>query len=100
MRNTVALPLDMTKTVVQAFERKRGAAAPGGLSTLSRLFKDGGLRTMYMGWPVAFARGIPGAAIMLSTYTLASQKLAEYSAAAGAGVAVTAPKPPVTTVME
>eukprot|EP00752_Nemacystus_decipiens_P004253 g3884.t1 len=83
----VALPLDMTKTVIQAAERKRGEALPGATATLSRLFRDGGLRTLYMGWPVAFGRGIPGAAIMLATHTIVSRKLAEYAAAG-----VTAPK--------
>lgn len=80
----------MTKTVIQATERKRGAALPGAAATLSRLFRDGGLRTLYMGWPVAFARGIPGAAIMLATHTVASRKLGEYAAG---GVA--APERPV-----
>eukprot|EP00903_Cladosiphon_okamuranus_P014350 g13324.t1 len=74
----VALPLDMTKTVIQVTERKREEALPGAAATLSRLFGDGGLRTLYMGWPVAFARGIPGPAIMLATHTVVSQKRWEY----------------------
>ncbi|CAM9880636.1 unnamed protein product, partial [Hapterophycus canaliculatus] len=65
----------MTKTVIQATDSKRGEAIPGAVSTFSRLFRDGGLRTLYMGWPVAFGRGIPGAAIMLATHTFASRKL-------------------------
>lgn len=79
----------MTKTVIQATERKRGEALAGAAATLSRLFRDGGLRTLYMGWPVAFARGIPGAAIMLATHTVASQKLGEYQYTT-AGVRATA----------
>lgn len=82
--------MDMTKTVIQATERKRGEVLPGAAATLSRLFRDGGLRTLYMGWPVAFARGIPGAAIMLAIHTVVSRKLGEYSTEG-----VTAPKQPV-----
>ncbi|CBJ31330.1 conserved unknown protein [Ectocarpus siliculosus] len=103
----VALPLDMTKTVIQAAGRKRGEVIPGGVATLSRLFREGGLRNLYMGWPVAFGRGIPGAAIMLATHTFASQKLADYSAAttsrpppaAAAAVAAVAKRPTRTNRM-
>ncbi|CAM9223202.1 unnamed protein product [Ectocarpus sp. 12 AP-2014] len=93
----VALPLDMTKTVIQAAGRKRGEVIPGGVATLSRLFRQGGLRNLYMGWPVAFGRGIPGAAIMLATHTFASQKLGDYAAAAA--VAAVAKRPTRTNRM-
>ncbi|CAM9670951.1 unnamed protein product [Ectocarpus fasciculatus] len=102
----VALPLDMTKTVIQAAGRKRGEVIPGAVATLSRLFREGGLRNLYMGWPVAFGRGIPGAAIMLATHTFASQKLGDYAAAttarppAAAAVAAVAKKAPRTNRME
>ncbi|CAM9775217.1 unnamed protein product [Ectocarpus sp. 12 AP-2014] len=103
----VALPLDMTKTVIQAAGRKRGEVIPGGVATLSRLFRQGGLRNLYMGWPVAFGRGIPGAAIMLATHTFASQKLGDYAAAttsrpppaAAAAVAAVAKRPTRTNRM-
>lgn len=64
-------------------------------------------RSLYMGWPVAFGRGIPGAAIMLATHTFASQKLGDYAAAttapppaAAAAVAAVAKRGPRTNRMD
>lgn len=59
----------MTKTIIQAAEPKDGESVPGAVATVARVFREGGLRRFYMGWPVAFGRGIPGAAIMLATHT-------------------------------
>lgn len=84
----VALPFDMTKTIIQAAEPKKGESVPGVVATVSRVFREGGWRRFYMGWPVAFGRGIPGAAIMLATHThvwlaLDDQALAPAIPAAG-----------------
>ena len=78
----------MTKTIIQAAEPKKGESVPGAVATVARVFREGGVRRFYMGWPVAFGRGIPGAAIMLATHTyvwraLDGQTLAPAIPAAG-----------------
>ena len=64
----MALPFDMAKTIIQATRLDKGEPLPAMASTLARLVREGGLQRLYMGWPVALGRGIPGAAILLATH--------------------------------
>lgn len=75
---TVALPFDMTKTIIQATKARQGETVPGVVETMTRLFREGGLGRLYTGWPVALGRGVPGAAIMLATHTHVSQAVDEH----------------------
>lgn len=76
----VALPFDMAKTIIQAVRLDKGEPLPAMASTMARLVRDGGFQRLYMGWPVAFGRGIPGAAIMLATHTYTRRVLDAYYA--------------------
>lgn len=74
----VGLPLDTVKTVIQATERNRGAPpVPGVMATMTRLVREGGIRRLYVGWPAALGRGIPGAAVLLATHSRVSRALSE-----------------------
>ena len=59
----VALPFDAAKSVMQT------AAAPQPLlPTLRTLLREGGLARLYVGLTSALLRGIPGAAVVFTTY--------------------------------
>ncbi|CAN0507881.1 unnamed protein product, partial [Phaeothamnion confervicola] len=62
----VALPFDGVKTVMQTAEG--AAAGDSTLAAAARMLRDGGVAALYRGWPVALGRGIPGAALTLTTY--------------------------------
>ena len=65
----VSLPLDTLKTLVQT------GKTSSSLGTVSFLIKNGGivgaLKHLYRGWQMAFGRGLPSAAITLTTYSVA-----------------------------
>ncbi|CAM9606225.1 unnamed protein product, partial [Sphacelaria rigidula] len=73
----VALPLDTIKTVTQATDRKPGMRIPGLIETCRNLLQEGGPARLFRGWLAAFGRGIPGAAIMLTTHAKVMQFLEE-----------------------
>lgn len=72
---SVALPFDAAKTVIQATKVGRGQTAPGVAAAISRLLSEGGPRRLFLGWPVAVGRGVPGAAITLLTYSHVARAL-------------------------
>ena len=72
---TVALPVDTIKTLYES------ANISGGLACQSRwllrtINEGGGLSMLFRAWPVAMGRGIPSAAITLTTFDIVSEWLA------------------------
>jgi solute carrier family 25 carnitine/acylcarnitine transporter 20/29 len=66
----VALPVDTVKSVYQIQEQKTSL-----LTVTRKLIAEKGLFYLFRAWPVAFGRGIPGAAVTLTTYDMAYQYL-------------------------
>ena len=70
----VALPLDPLKSLLQnAGQPGNEAARRTALGELRLLLRDKGFLGLFSGWPVAFGRGIPGAAITLTVYDSVSR---------------------------
>ena len=72
---TVALPIDTIKTIYES------ANISGGLVYQSRwllrtINEGGGISMLFRAWPVAMGRGIPSAAITLTTFDAISEWLA------------------------
>lgn len=58
-----AFPVDTIKTVMES-----SSEVPTMYDTTIKLFKQGGISRFYRGWSIAIARGIPSAAVTLTTY--------------------------------
>jgi solute carrier family 25 (mitochondrial carnitine/acylcarnitine transporter), member 20/29 len=71
------LPLDTIKSMIQSADLSTQPRLQDVLSSLRLLSTRDLIRRLYVSWPIALARGIPGAAITLTTYDLASQKIRE-----------------------
>jgi hypothetical protein len=71
------LPLDTLKSMIQSAELSTQPRLSHILKSLQLLSGPGIFRRLYVSWPIAFARGVPGAAITLTTYDIASQKIRE-----------------------
>jgi solute carrier family 25 carnitine/acylcarnitine transporter 20/29 len=72
----VALPLDAVKTWVQ-----NGSASSGREAILDSMSQFGALRTatrLLRGWQVAFGRGMPAAAVTMTTYEGVSNYLDQH----------------------
>jgi solute carrier family 25 carnitine/acylcarnitine transporter 20/29 len=65
---TVALPMDALKSVIQTTRTSLGDREPNVRDIIARTLKDRGflglIRTLYRGYDVALARGIPASAIV------------------------------------
>ena len=59
-----AFPVDTIKTVMESSNN----SSPNMYQTTLKLMKDGGIGRLYRGWSIAIARGIPSAAVTLTTY--------------------------------
>lgn len=59
-----ALPVDTIKTVMES----SSTSSPKMYQTTIQLLKEGGINRLYRGWRIAIARGIPSAAVTLTTY--------------------------------
>lgn len=70
---TWALPFDVIKTNIEN-ENKFGTLRTTVLTT-TRLIHQRGILGLYRAWPIAFGRGIPSAAITLSTYEIILERL-------------------------
>eukprot|EP00475_Leptophrys_vorax_P039629 TRINITY_DN7186_c0_g1_i1.p1 TRINITY_DN7186_c0_g1~~TRINITY_DN7186_c0_g1_i1.p1 ORF type:complete len:298 (+),score=44.52 TRINITY_DN7186_c0_g1_i1:25-894(+) len=66
----VALPVDTVKSVYQIQENRKSV-----LAVARQLISERGLFYLFRAWPVAFGRGIPGAAVTLTSYDFALQYL-------------------------
>jgi solute carrier family 25 (mitochondrial carnitine/acylcarnitine transporter), member 20/29 len=77
------LPLDTMKSMIQSADLTTQPRLREILSSFRLLSTRDLFRRLYVSWPIAFARGIPGAAITLTTYDLASQKIREMKLSAG-----------------
>jgi hypothetical protein len=71
-----ALPVDTMKTLIE-----HSSTVAIGLPALGRhmyvIISDGGIIRLFRAWPVAFGRGIPAAAVTLTSYDLISEYLVE-----------------------
>jgi solute carrier family 25 carnitine/acylcarnitine transporter 20/29 len=84
----VALPVDTIKTVVEAeavnAEKTLRLHTTGTLNLISsvtrQLWNEGGIRRLYRAWPVAFGRGLPSAAITLTTFDICTEYLSKHKA--------------------
>jgi hypothetical protein len=66
-----ALPVDTMKTLIE--NSSNVATGPKALIRLAcHILRDGGVCRLFRAWPVAFGRGIPAAAVTLTTYDLAA----------------------------
>ena len=67
-----ALPVDTLKTLVESRGHNDGVEKNSSLlNHIRRIYNEvGGLRYLYRSWPVALGRGIPGAAVTLTTYDI------------------------------
>jgi len=64
-----ALPVDSLKTLVESKRLLSESSKKSSIiETVLSIYKEFGLYHLYRSWPVALARGIPGAAITLTTY--------------------------------
>lgn len=63
----LAAPADVIMTYVQT-ARQRGVGPAGLLPVIKGLVRDHGLRGLYRGWPVFFARMAPAFALNLTIY--------------------------------
>jgi len=59
-----AFPVDTIKTVMESSSK----SSPKMYPTIIQLLKEGGINRLYRGWSIAIARGIPSAAVTLTTY--------------------------------
>ena len=59
-----AFPVDTVKTVMESSPK----SSPKMYQTITQLLKEGGISRLYRGWGIAIARGIPSAAVTLTTY--------------------------------
>lgn len=70
----VALPVDTLKAAIeaQAVDSLPGGRWAGGLraqaALAARIVRERGFLSLYRAWPVAFSRGIPSAAVTLTTF--------------------------------
>ena len=75
---TFALPIDTVKTI---FETSTDIKNKGLLHRCrdirEAVYKRGGVRSLFRAWPVAIGRGIPSAAVTLTTYDFVSEWLAK-----------------------
>lgn len=71
------LPVDTLKSMIQSAELSTQPRLSDIVKSLLLLPGDGVFRRLYVSWPIALARGVPGAAITLTTYDLTSQKIRE-----------------------
>jgi len=67
---SVALPVDTIKSVVQVSEKKMNM-----IQATRQIVSQHGIGFLFRAWPVAFGRGIPGAAVTLSTFDVVSRYL-------------------------
>jgi hypothetical protein len=76
---TIALPLDSLKTNIQSQSFPagvwRGRLLLESLELSRLLVRERGLRYLFRGASVAFGRGIPSAAITLTTYDVIRKRL-------------------------
>lgn len=73
-----ALPIDTVKSNIEVSSFREGGShyckstksniAASTWQTTKRLIADGGFRALFHSWPVAFGRGIPSAAVTLTSY--------------------------------
>lgn len=68
---TVALPADAVKAVIQTDRLSSGHFLRAG----AQLVREGGIKRLYRGLPIACARGVPGAAITFTTYSYVRELL-------------------------
>jgi solute carrier family 25 carnitine/acylcarnitine transporter 20/29 len=83
----VALPVDTIKTVVEAqtISASTGSKTAGNrtnswkllTSVTQQLLNEGGVARLYRAWPMAFGRGLPSAAITLTTYDMCMNMILE-----------------------
>jgi solute carrier family 25 (mitochondrial carnitine/acylcarnitine transporter), member 20/29 len=71
------LPLDTLKSMIQSAELSTQPRLSHIVKSLQLMSGAGIVRRLYVSWPIALARGVPGAAITLTTYDIASQKIRE-----------------------
>ena len=73
----LALPIDAVKTL---FETSPNVSKVGFLDQFSDIYdtinQRGGIRSLFRSWPVAIGRGIPSAAVTLTTYDFVLEHLA------------------------
>jgi solute carrier family 25 (mitochondrial carnitine/acylcarnitine transporter), member 20/29 len=71
----VALPLDSVKVILEASPRVESSLS-GQLSLICKVVSERGVLSLFHAWPVAIGRGVPSAAVTLTTYDLISEWLA------------------------
>jgi solute carrier family 25 (mitochondrial carnitine/acylcarnitine transporter), member 20/29 len=70
----VALPIDTVKTIFESSCAKKGII--GQSQEAYNIIKEGGgVATLFRAWPVAIGRGIPSAAVTLTTFDVVSEWL-------------------------
>jgi solute carrier family 25 carnitine/acylcarnitine transporter 20/29 len=72
-----ALPMDTVKTWIQSSDIEKEALSVR--AELNRIFQQSGtigaMKRLFRGWQVAYSRGIPSAAITVSSYCLVYEQL-------------------------
>lgn len=114
----VSAPFERVKILLQVqgqkpHERKQGTKAPSGATILRGLYKDGGIRSVYRGGLITFARDAPDSAAYFATYEYCKKKftpkqedgaegslslLAVSVAGASAGIMMLIPLFPIDTI--
>lgn len=64
--------MDTIKTVIESRPIDKTSSL---FSKVAQIYKDHGIGFLYRAWPVAMARGLPSAAITLTSYDLAFEYL-------------------------
>lgn len=71
---TFALPFDTIKAVMEAGGHRRYGPIQQ-LVSMAQIINERSMWSLFRAWPVAFGRGIPSAAVTLTTYDLVSERL-------------------------
>jgi solute carrier family 25 (mitochondrial carnitine/acylcarnitine transporter), member 20/29 len=70
----VALPIDTVKTIFESSCAKKGIISQSQ-EAYNIIKEGGGMVTLFRAWPVAIGRGIPSAAVTLTTFDVVSEWL-------------------------
>ena len=76
---TLALPVDTVKTIFESSVNMNKSFALQCSDVYKSILERGGWKSLYRAWPVAIGRGIPSAAVTLTTFDIVSEYLTEIS---------------------